>query len=445
MISVSAFYYQENLVNVSFPTSLQAISPDAFNNCKITSLTFPVGSELVNIDASAFFNCNITTLNWGVNGGIFPVSFGVNAFGTAGTLKTLNILEGVTEIADGQFSATAYPWTAELTTLSLPASLVTIGALAFNNCTGIEEITFPVGSVLKTIANGAFYGCRDIAGAIEFPASLVTIGYGAFYNCTGIEEITFPVGSVLATIDNIAFYGCTDIAGAIEFPASLQSIGDQAFNNCYNITSLTFPAGSSLASIGNSVFMGCSLLDKVEFKATTLPASIGTSTFDASFPNGSTEYYVQNQAMKDVLMSAPLHNIPAIRIHLPPGLKDGNITFKTPSNTTITTQPDAGVETNTVGMLSGTYTVTYSIYDSKGNLLYTETNTFTLPLSGGDYLDMEFLEDKKFAGNGFVMEKVVITGPNDYKKTWINKFNIKPGTGPGDIDPLYRGITAKEK
>ena len=93
-------------------------------------------------------------------------------------------------------------------------------------------------------------------------------------------------------------------------------------------------------------------------------------------------------------------------------------------------------------MPAGTYTVTYSIYDSKGKLLHTETKTFTLPLPGSDDLDMEFLEDKKFAGNGFVMERVTITGPDDYKKTWTNKFNIESGSG---IYPKPSGIFAKEK
>ena len=55
---------------------------------------------------------------------------------------------------------------------------------------------------------------------------------------------------------------------------------------------------------------------------------------------------------------------------------------------------------------------------------------------------MEFLEGKKFVGDGLVIAKIMMTGPDDYKVNWTIKFGIKSG---GDIAPLCRGIYATEK
>ena len=196
-----AFFEQVNLVSVSFPVSLKTFYSSTFGNCNsLTSLTFPAGSALTNIPDDAFVDCGITTLNWGVSG-TTPVIFGINAFGSPSTVTTLNILDGVTEIADEQFDITINPWTALLTTLNLPTTLETIGDYAFWGCSGLTSLTFPAGSALTTIGDGAFYDC-----------GITTLNWGV----SGTTPVIFGInafGSPRTVTTLNILEGVTDIIG----------------------------------------------------------------------------------------------------------------------------------------------------------------------------------------------------------------------------------------
>ena len=179
-----AFMNCTKLVTLVFPASLTSIGSSAFNNCNITSITFPHGSALTSIGNGAFGNNNITTLNWGVNrtGSTAAVTFGTDVFGSQGTVTTLNILEGVTGIANNQFNsiATNMGWTESLTTLNLPTTLVNIGDYAFNGCSQITSLSFT--SSPMTIGDYAFNGCTSLETVEFLRTTLPTIGTNNFTN-----------------------------------------------------------------------------------------------------------------------------------------------------------------------------------------------------------------------------------------------------------------------
>nr|WP_315317177.1 leucine-rich repeat domain-containing protein [Treponema denticola] len=97
-----------------------------------------------------------------------------------------------------------------LTSISLPASLTTIGEGAFEGCKSLTSITLPAN--LTKIDKYTFSDCTGLT-SITLPANLTQIGEYAFYDCKGLTSVHLPAS--LTTIDRYAFYGCGGLASAV--------------------------------------------------------------------------------------------------------------------------------------------------------------------------------------------------------------------------------------
>jgi hypothetical protein len=106
---------------------------------------------------------------------------------------------------------------------------------------------------------------RDAITSIVVPASVVTIGRNAFYRIENLTSATLPDG--LKMIPLYLFQYCGKLT-TVNLPASLEEIDTGAFFRCGELNNLTIPA--SLSSIkftgvitgteGNEAFQGCSKL-----------------------------------------------------------------------------------------------------------------------------------------------------------------------------------------
>jgi hypothetical protein len=120
----------------------------------------------------------------------------------------------------------------------------------------------------------------DAQFSVSIPASVRSIGKKAFLNCDRLESVTFAEGSQLTSIGDDAFDGCNNLATVTFAEGSqLTSIGGGAFNACNNLTSIDLPA--SVTSIGGGAFYACNNL------ATVTLHSNPTIRFSA-FPDGAT-------------------------------------------------------------------------------------------------------------------------------------------------------------
>ncbi len=201
----------------------------------------------------------------------------------------------VTSVADSTFYNCI-----NMTAVSLPNSIDSIGSYAFYNCSKLANITLP-NSVTK-VGNYAFGKCSVLVSVVlsnsmtEIPrnmfrectklssvtnfASVKSIGNSAFYNCNSLSDFTLPSG--LTTIEGYAFYKCTSLT-SVNLPNTLTSIGGHAFANCTGLTSVTIPR--SMTSIDKGVFIECYGLTSVTIPNTV--TSIGQSAFsrDSSLVN----------------------------------------------------------------------------------------------------------------------------------------------------------------
>ena len=118
----------------------------------------------------------------------------------------------------------------------------------------LYKIKFKENSQLKSIGQ-AFYDCFSLH-SITIPASVESIGEGAFSQCKQLETVTFEKGSQLKSIGNNAFVNCISLK-TITIPISVTIIGDYAFSKCKNLKIVTFEEGSKLESIGDYAFKDC--------------------------------------------------------------------------------------------------------------------------------------------------------------------------------------------
>lgn len=91
-------------------------------------------------------------------------------------------------MADYGWSGEA-PWhvfCAEITAVSLPDELTSIGAPAFKDCTALTEIMIPDG--VTCIGDSAFQGCTSFT-TVELPESVSRVGGNAFWNCTSLRTL----------------------------------------------------------------------------------------------------------------------------------------------------------------------------------------------------------------------------------------------------------------
>ena len=188
-----------------------------------------------------------------------------------------------------------------LTSVTIPNSVTSIGAFAFQNCSRLANITLP--SDLDYIGGYAFNLCGGLS-SITFPDTLRFIGVASFQHCSSLTNIVIPSGitswegasfghcysltsvTIPDTVTKIpygAFNQCYNLTSvglkgsgaSVELPDSITSIEHGAFNNCSGLTSVTIPSG--VTSIEGSTFYGCGSITSV-----TIPdviTSIGDSAF----------------------------------------------------------------------------------------------------------------------------------------------------------------------
>jgi len=292
------------------------------------------------VTKSAYFAITVTPIT-GTQGLAFELINGGTAYRvrkgtvTSGVVVIPATYEGlpVTEIgsASDDYDNGAFYSCYEITSVTIPASITSIGSQAFG-FSHLTSVFFAMDSQLTFIGNGAFDGCVFVVGiaipagvtsigdrafsqcyrltSIVIPDNVLFIGQGAFYACHRLTGITVStnnpnytsesgilydksrttlIQAPLAGIsDNVAIpasvktigYGSfaqCDSLTSITIPNSVTAIGESAFSQCDNLTSITIPA--SVTSIGHTAFMYCTNLTSI-----TIPASV-TSIGHTAFMN----------------------------------------------------------------------------------------------------------------------------------------------------------------
>ncbi|MBN2767117.1 MAG: leucine-rich repeat domain-containing protein [Paludibacteraceae bacterium] len=255
-IGYLAFYYSWNLSgSVYLPASLTNITDYSFYGCaSITAFTTPNS------------NRRYSTLNGVILSKAQDTLF-VCPPAKAGAYSIPTTVKHI--------GPSAFENTYALTSISLPASLESIGSYAFCYSAGISgSLSLPAS--LKKMEDGAFYGCWNLTGTVFIPATLTEMGEYCFLESNNIQS--FNVNSLNPSYSsfNDAFYSKNRDSlficpggktGAFEIPASVKLIGSHAFYKCNKIgTTISIPA--TVDYIGYYAFYGCTLISNFSVNST---------------------------------------------------------------------------------------------------------------------------------------------------------------------------------
>lgn len=227
----------------------------------------------------------------------------------------------------------AFQANSTVTSLTIPASIRTIGTDAFRNLRGIKNVYItdlsawcaveiangnanPIYNLFsassenrwgKLYINGelastdivipegvtkmarTFYGYKPLT-SVALPSTLTELGDQTFANCTklaqvevpaGVEEIgsaffscsglkTVKLNAGLKALNGSTFYGCKALE-SINLPEGLETIGGMAFSSCSALTSIELP--STVTTLGMMAFDGCSGLTELKSAATVPPTA----------------------------------------------------------------------------------------------------------------------------------------------------------------------------
>ena len=140
----------------------------------------------------------------------------------------------------------AFQWCSDLTSVTIPNSVIDIGFQAFQYCSGLTSVTIP--NSVTRIGGSAFSSCTGLT-SVTIGNSVTSIGSDAFNYCIGLTSVTLP-NSVI-DIGSYAFYRCSGLT-SFTIPNSVISIGGSAFDGCTGLTSVIIP--NSVTSIGYKAF-----------------------------------------------------------------------------------------------------------------------------------------------------------------------------------------------
>lgn len=224
----------------------------------------------------------------------------------------------VTEIGEGAFGHLA-----DLTSVTIPNSVISIGRNAFNSCYKLSEISIP--DSVTNIGFRAFFLCNSLTD-ITIPASVTTIGESAFSGCESLTKIDvdtnnsnyksvdgvlftndlsslicYPCGKTsksynipngVISIENKSFYGCK-ILNHVFISNSVKTINEDAFFYCENLLDVSFSDG--ITYIGINAFRNCSSLKNI-----TIPRTVTTIDTSSFYGCISLESIIINSPMVDI-------------------------------------------------------------------------------------------------------------------------------------------------
>ena len=343
-----AFSGCSSLTSVTIPESVTEIGNWAFSNCSsLTSITVDEDNPAYSSIDGNLYNKDATTMLQyaiGKTDTFFTIPDSVTSFlGEYYFRQTNSGLISFHHYCVGVFSGCT-----NLTSVTIPGSVKSIGATAFYNCTNLESVT--IADTVERIDPGAFENCTSLT-SVTIPSAVSDIGIYEFKNCSSLTNVSIP--NSVTKIRNEAFEGCINLT-SVMIPASVTSIEFQALGyyhddsgtkkvDGFTILGYSGSAAEAYANENNFTFIALDETPPSSFKYKVLDDDTAEITgYTGSDINIVTPSIIDGHAVSSIGNSAfDLHQ-KLTRIILTDGItKIGNYAFYRCTNLTNITIPDS--------------------------------------------------------------------------------------------------------
>lgn len=332
----------------------------------------------------------------------------------------------------------------DLTSVSLPQSIIEIETSAFYGSSSLETVSVP-GSGSIRIGDYAFKNNSSLRTADIGQKTISSIGTGAFSGDSELETFgddDLEVGEIEGdglrgcasltdnvtvtgdTIERSAFYDCSNIKGVDCSGSGADKIGEYAFRGCEGLESLKLPQGieeipqylcynckslreaeipvAKIKKVGRSAFYGCENL--------TAPSDWSKATF-TSLPDYA---FYKNGSLGEIILPATVTSIGYASLGYCSGIKEVNF-----SNTGIETIGDYAM----YGMNFLERIRMPGTLRSSGSRAYSKTSEGILDTYVIGTADQEALN---YTGNnnGAWSNRKLIFAAGMFKAVFINDGNI---------------------
>ena len=273
-IDISAFQNCNSLTSVTIGNSVTSIGRSVFQGCTSLSSITSLNTTPPTLQSSIFQNVP-------ANCAIYVPAASVDAYKAANYWSSRAsyimpivepiVIEYTTDSANQQVTITNNQ--ALFNSITIDGTPQTIGTGALTHTfasAGVHEVSFKL--VNNTgISGSAFNNCYDIT-SVSLPDSITTIGYEVFYGCSNMTALTLP--SSLVTIGDYAFADCASLT-SFTIPSTVTTIGQYAFMS-FQLSSFEIP--DSVTTIGDGAFYGNIYLKSITCNA-VIPPTLGTDVF----------------------------------------------------------------------------------------------------------------------------------------------------------------------
>ena len=283
-----------SLSSVTIPNSVTSIGDDAFRGCSgITMVTSEISTPFA-VDAFGESNANNATLvvpqgsrtayqsadGW--NGFAFIYEEGETIYAKKQTDEQ-GLYYTLKQADDGSFYYSVTGHSDEMNAeIVIPADIGgcpvrNIEGGGFRDCSNLTSVTIP--NSVTSIGERAFWGCNGLT-SITLPSSVTCEGYDPF-NGTSLNDVKIVILDYSEFCNNTAIkvFGYSVPIHLLDnegneiteyvIPEGVTSICDRAFFFCSNLSSITIPEG--VTTIGGEAFRGCSSLSSI-----MIPSSVTT-------------------------------------------------------------------------------------------------------------------------------------------------------------------------